>query len=81
MTRRRPPKRWGKKMGLYLQSIRRKAGLSQADLAKLSGISPVSIRNWEQGKRQPLVMAAVRLAEVLHVTVEQLVGASPLPKK
>jgi DNA-binding transcriptional regulator YiaG len=32
---------------------RRRAGLSAADYAKLVGVSPLTIYNWEQGKARP----------------------------
>jgi len=36
-----------------VQSIRKKYGLSQDKFAKLLGISVATLRNWEQGRRQP----------------------------
>jgi len=34
-------------------AIRKKYGLSQDKFAKLLGISVATLRNWEQGRRQP----------------------------
>ncbi|MBN2011485.1 helix-turn-helix domain-containing protein [candidate division KSB1 bacterium] len=36
-----------------VQSIRNSYGLSQQKFAKLIGISVSTLRNWEQGRRQP----------------------------
>ena len=36
-----------------VRAIREKYGLSQAKFAKLLGISPATLRNWEQGRRKP----------------------------
>jgi len=60
-----------------VQAVRAKTGLSQAQFAALLGVSPATLRNWEQGRRQPtgparallrIVSAKPRLAlEALHV--------------
>jgi putative transcriptional regulator len=36
-----------------VRAIREKYGLSQTKFAKLLGISPGTLRNWEQGRRKP----------------------------
>jgi len=36
-----------------VKSIRNKYGLSQTKFAKMLGISPGTLRNWEQGRRKP----------------------------
>ena len=36
-----------------VKSIRNKYGLSQTKFAKMLGISPGTLRNWEQGRRTP----------------------------
>ena len=36
-----------------VKAIREKYGLSQTKFAKLLGISPATLRNWEQGRRKP----------------------------
>jgi len=36
-----------------VKSIRLKYGLSQNKFAQLLGISPATLRNWEQGRRKP----------------------------
>jgi len=36
-----------------LRSLRARLGLSQTDMAKLLGVSPLSIYNWEGGKATP----------------------------
>ena len=39
--------------GIDVQAIRRLTGLSQAKFAELLGIELSTLRNWEQGRRQP----------------------------
>ncbi len=36
-----------------VKAIRIKYGLSQTKFAKMLGISPATLRNWEQGRRMP----------------------------
>ena len=36
-----------------VRAIRERSGLSQGDFAKRYGISPRSLQEWEQGRRQP----------------------------
>ncbi len=44
-----------------VKSIRQKYGLSQNKFAQLLGISPATLRNWEQGRRIPEGPARVLL--------------------
>ena len=44
-----------------VKAIRVKYGLSQAKFAKMLGISPATLRNWEQGRRKPEGPARVLL--------------------
>lgn len=55
-----------------LREMRDAAGLSQAELAELSGISRASVGAIEQGRHVPAADAAVRLARALGTTVEAL---------
>jgi putative transcriptional regulator len=45
-----------------VKGVRRKLGMSQGDFAASFGISPATLRNWEQGRRQPEGPARVLLA-------------------
>jgi putative transcriptional regulator len=38
---------------LNVKRVRRKLGMSQNDFAEQFGISAATLRNWEQGRRQP----------------------------
>jgi putative transcriptional regulator len=44
-----------------VRAIREKYGLSQTKFAKLLGISPATLRNWEQGRRKPEGSARILL--------------------
>ena len=44
-----------------VSAIRRHLGLTQQKFAELLGISPATLRNWEQGRRKPEGAARVLL--------------------
>jgi putative transcriptional regulator len=44
-----------------VKRVRRKLGLSQNDFAETFGINAATLRNWEQGRRQPEGPARVLL--------------------
>jgi len=49
---------------INVRAIREKVGLSQHKFAAQYGFSVVSIRNWEQGRRQPDVAARAFLVVI-----------------
>lgn len=53
-----------------LRELRKRAGLTQAQLASASGVPIGSVRNYEQGQREPYWDVAFRLADALGVSVE-----------
>ncbi|MDT2419505.1 helix-turn-helix transcriptional regulator [Enterococcus avium] len=60
-------------IGLCIKQQRQKLGMTQEELSELSGVSRVSIGNYERGDREPTVSIAIAIAEVLGVTLEELV--------
>ena len=52
---------------------------SQRDLAKMSGITEVTISRYLKGERIPKLTDAVTLARILHVSLDYLSGLSELP--
>jgi transcriptional regulator with XRE-family HTH domain len=62
------------KFGKRLQELREKAGLTQGQLAEASGLALGSIRNYEQGHRDPLWQALFKLARALGVSCEAFKG-------
>lgn len=57
-----------------LRGYRAKADLSQAQLAELVDVDAQSIKNWENGDYMPSLRTTVKLADVLGVSIDQLVG-------
>lgn len=74
MVRRRKPTQWEEEMGMRLQQLRKRAGLSQRQLADAAGVPVGNIRHWEHGRRTPLLDAAARLAQALSVSIDELAG-------
>ena len=48
--------------------------MSQADLAAASGVHLRQIRRYESGEQQPVLAVAVRLADALGLTMNELAG-------
>jgi transcriptional regulator with XRE-family HTH domain len=53
---------------------RAELGLSQAQLAKLAGISLRQLARYEAGEQQPVLSAAVELARALGISLAKLAG-------
>ena len=66
--------------GKRLSAARHKRGVSQSELARLSGVGQNQISNLEAGKK-PSVRAdtVVRLCEALRVTTDSLLGGNGEP--
>jgi transcriptional regulator with XRE-family HTH domain len=54
------------------QKLRERAGLSQSDIARLTGVTPAAICRWEAGERTPSGATAVAYAKALR-RVEKLI--------
>jgi transcriptional regulator with XRE-family HTH domain len=57
-----------------IRARRTELGLSQAQLAKEAGVSPRQLARYEAGEQQPVLSAAVALADALHISLAQLAG-------
>lgn len=64
-----------------IRDLRLGLGRSQADLARAVGVHPRQIRRYETGEQQPAMPVALRLAEALGVSVEQLAGQPAPPDR
>ena len=62
-----------KLVGRNVQRIRKKKGLTQEQLAEISGFSQQYISGLEQGRRNPTVVTLYELASALGVTHLELV--------
>ena len=55
-----------------ISEFRKKLNFSQARLAELMNVSQNTISQWEIGRRNPSIKSAIKLAEILETTVEEL---------
>jgi transcriptional regulator with XRE-family HTH domain len=67
--------------GDKLRELRTEAGLTQAQLAQLSDVPLGTIRDYEQGKRDPLLKNAQLLAVALHQSLDVFPPLSERPRK
>ena len=61
-----------------LKCFRTERGFSQKQLADKAGVSKQNISDWENDKSETSFDVLIKLAEVLQVTVGQLVGSEDL---
>ena len=66
-----------KLLGTRIKVIRSLRGLTQEELGKRIGATQSLVTNYECGRREPGVRYLLRLARVLNVSVDWLVGAPP----
>ena len=59
-----------------LKELRKQAHLTQVELAKRLGIGQSSYADWERGKKKPTQENLVKIAQILNVSVDYLVGNS-----
>ncbi len=60
--------------GNYLYEKRTEKGLSQAELGAQLGVSNKAVSKWESGAAKPQTAKLLRLAEILGVSVEELLS-------
>lgn len=58
--------------GNRLKKLRKKAGISQPELAELVGVHETTIRRWENSHYTPDARVVSLLADALHVSVSDL---------
>ena len=67
-------------VGEKIKYFRKRLGLTQDQLAEITGIHPVSIRKYETNKMQPQAAQIERIAEALHVNRSAIDGFMSLPR-
>ena len=63
-----------KRMGSFLQTERKRMGLTQADMADKLNVSPQAVSNWERGESLPDISLLPDLAGVLHCSVDAILS-------
>lgn len=63
-------------IGESMRAARKKAGLTQKQLAKKSGVPQPSISTYEHDERYPSLFTATDMADALGITVDEYIGHS-----
>ncbi len=64
----------GERFGRVIRAYRRRAGIRQADLAELAGVSCVAVSHWENGTARPDADTINRLCRLLKMPAGELFG-------
>ena len=64
-------------IGEKIKYFRKQRGITQGELAELTGIHPVSIRKYETNKMQPLPPQVEKIAAALNVNFSAIYGMDP----
>jgi len=68
-----------KSMGEMISILRREKGMTQKDLADMLNITDKAVSKWERNLAYPDMQTIPRLAEILDLSVEELIHAKPGP--
>ena len=63
-----------------LAELRTQRGITQTQLAEITGLTQRTISHYETGAGYPPAPTVVELAHALNVTTDQLLGAKPMKK-
>lgn len=66
-------------VGTRIHAYRKQRGLTQTDLAEAVGLKRSSLCNIEAGRQHPLLHTFAMLAQVLGVSIGDLIPGTPLP--
>ena len=67
-------------MGDMISTIRKEKGMTQKDLADRLSITDKAVSKWERNLAFPDTATIPGLAEILGVSVEELMNAKPIPE-
>lgn len=63
-----------KTIGAIIRESRKRAGMTQAQLAKKAGLCKSALENWERDERMPSLPGLLSLADALDMSLDALVG-------
>ena len=72
-------KQSGKTMGMVIASLRKAQGMTQAELAAKMQVTDKAVSKWERDLSCPDIQSLPRLAEILEVSVEELMQGETRP--
>ena len=59
--------------GKRIKYWRKRRGMTQQDIAKIIGVTNMGVSRWERGENMPSLDHAMMLADLLKVSVEELI--------
>ena len=62
---------------MRIKQLREAAGMSQRELGERIGISGPAVAMWESGKNRPSLTNLEKLADVLGVSIDAILGRDP----
>lgn len=66
-----------KTMGEIISALRKEKGMTQRDLAEKLNVSDKAVSKWERNVACPDIQNIPKLAEILGISVDELVNAQP----
>lgn len=57
-----------------LKTFRKRHGFTQAEVAEYAGVSRQAFSNYERGLREPSIKVLIMLADLYHISLDELVG-------
>ncbi len=60
------------KFNEHLRQLRQQSPLMQKDIAEALGVSVITIRQYEQGSREPNIEKLLKLATIFNVSLDDL---------
>ena len=66
-------------LGERICELRKERGWSQVELAKRLNVAKQTVSNWENENIQPSIEMLVRLAKLLNVSTDYLLGLDNIP--
>ena len=61
---------------MNLKKLRKKAGLSQAEVAERLGVTQSAVSQWESGCCRPREEVLAKMAQIYQCTADELLAAS-----
>ncbi|MGN1117070.1 MAG: helix-turn-helix domain-containing protein, partial [Acutalibacteraceae bacterium] len=69
------------KTGTFISTLRKEKELTQAQLAEKLNVTDKAVSRWETGKGMPDSSLLVPLADILGITVNELLTGEKIPKE
>ena len=60
-------------IGKNIRNLRKESGMTQDELAEELNVTRQALSNWERGKTEPDIETLTKIAEILDVSVEELI--------